>query len=184
MGGGFSESRSRAQAGQLPAAAGRREEEAACWNACMVIATEERSLPFEKLSALRFLWSQFQRDFNCKENFVISLGEEGSTASNSPCLMRLLLQTGGFHALATWKLSGDWLVLVEGGGDAGLPAPFQGWANWVHRLGLPGSGLPQGLWCQPKHEPGVPCARPLSSAWRVCLIMLISLGKVASIHSL
>lgn len=101
----------------------------------MVIATEERSLPFEKLSALRFLWSQFQRDFNCKENFVIFLGEEGSTASNSPCLMRLLLQTGGFHALATWKLSGDWLVLVEGGGDAGLPAPFQGWANWVHRLG-------------------------------------------------
>lgn len=108
----------------------------------MVIATEERFLPFEKLSALRFLWSQFQRDFNCKENFVISLGEEGSTASNSPCLMRLLLQTGGFHALATWKLPGDWsplrewvLVLAKGGGDAGLPAPFQGWANWVHSLG-------------------------------------------------
>lgn len=151
-GGGFGESRSRAQAGQLPAAAGRREEEAACWNACMVIATEERSLPFEKLSALRFLWSQFQRNFNCKENFVFSLGEEGSTASNSPCLMRLLLQTGGFHALVTWKLSGDWsplrerlLVLVKGGGDTGFPASFQGWANWVHSLGWPGSGLPQGL---------------------------------------
>lgn len=86
----------------------RREEEAACWNASMVIATEERSLPFEKLSALRFLWFQFQRNFNCKENFVISLGGEGSTASKSPCLMRLLLQTSGFHTLAARKLAGDW----------------------------------------------------------------------------
>ena len=94
-----------------PSAAGRREEEAACWNAGTVIATEERSLPFEKLSALRFLWAQFQRNFNCKENFVISLGGEGSTASKSPCLMRVLLQTSGFHgfhALAASNLARDW----------------------------------------------------------------------------
>lgn len=104
--GGRGVRRSRAQARQLPAAAGGREEEAACWNAGTVIATEERSLPFEKLSALRFLWSQFQRNFNCKENFVISLGGEDSAASNSPCLMRLLLQTGRFsrfgYAEAVW----------------------------------------------------------------------------------
>lgn len=46
-----------------PSAAGRGEEEAACWNAGMVIATEERSLPFEKLSALRFSLVPVSKEF-------------------------------------------------------------------------------------------------------------------------
>lgn len=64
---------------QTPAPSSHQEEEGEVARVEMhtVIAKKEYFPSFQMLSPLHFPWSQFQSNFNCKENFVISLRGEG-----------------------------------------------------------------------------------------------------------
>lgn len=67
--------------GQFPEATKKREEKQLLLKYTHGNCEEEYFPYFKKLFPLHFPGSQFQRNFNCKENFVTSLEGKGSVAS-------------------------------------------------------------------------------------------------------
>lgn len=128
-----------------------------CGNAHMVIATEEYFPEFKKLSPLHFPWFQFQRNFNCKENFVFSLGGEGSAASNSHAWCRFFSKP----RISTLWLRERRLGIGRRGGRDGVrrtPCFSRGLGRLGLQPGAPWPGSSQDLWCQPEHRrPGLQC---------------------------